>query len=97
MSGTAWRVTPLPPGWPTTRRRILTRDRHRCYKCGKHGGEVDHIVPASQGGGDGDDNLAAICTRCHRRKTAAEGVAARATEPRTRPAEAHPGTVTPEP
>jgi 5-methylcytosine-specific restriction protein A len=89
-----WRVTPLPPDWGTTRRRILTRDRHKCYMCGAHAPEVDHITPASQHGTDDDSNLAAICVRCHRRKTSAEGVAARAKPPRQRPAESHPGTLT---
>ena len=96
MNGThhGWRVTPLPPDWGTTRRRILTRDRHKCYMCGAHAPEVDHITPASQHGTDDDSNLAAICVRCHRRKTSAEGVAARAKPPRQRPAESHPGTLT---
>ena len=96
MNGTphGWRVTPLPPDWGTTRRRILTRDRHKCYLCGAHAPEVDHITPASQHGTDGDSNLAAICVPCHRRKTSAEGVAARAKPPRQRPAESHPGTLT---
>ena len=96
MNGTphGWRVTPLPPDWGTTRRRILTRDRHKCYLCGAHAPEVDHITPASQHGTDDDSNLAAICVRCHRRKTSAEGVAARAKPPRQRPPESHPGTLT---
>jgi 5-methylcytosine-specific restriction enzyme A len=35
--------------------------------------EVDHIVPLSQGGAAYDaDNLQALCSRCHQRKTAHE-------------------------
>lgn len=34
--------------------------------------DVDHIVPKAKGGGDGDDNLQALCHACHSRKTAKE-------------------------
>lgn len=65
----------LPNDWPERRRRVLERDGHRCYRCGAHADEVDHVEP-------GDDhrieNLAAICTTCHRRKSASEGGRARA-------------------
>jgi len=89
---TSRRTKPLPPGWAKTVRRILKRDNHRCYRCDALATEVDHIVPASQGGTDDDNNLAAICTPCHRRKTASEAVHARHIKyTRRRPQEPHPG------
>jgi len=33
---------------------------------------VDHILPKSQGGDDGMDNLQAICNECHETKTIEE-------------------------
>lgn len=89
MPGFGWRVKPLPIGWTATVARILLRDGRVCYRCGRWAGEVDHVVPASQGGGEDDTNLAAICTACHRKKTSAEAHAARI--PRKRPVEEHPG------
>lgn len=85
----SWRVRSLPPAWVRTTQRILRRDGYRCYLCKSVASEVDHVVPASQGGGDEDSNLAAICLRCHRSKTGREG---RAAQPRrARDPEPHPG------
>ena len=60
----------LPRNWPTLRATVLRRDGHACYLCGAHATEVDHVI-------HGDDhrlsNLAAICTACHRHKSATEG------------------------
>jgi 5-methylcytosine-specific restriction protein A len=77
----------LPPEWDSIRRRILERDGHRCYLCGRSAVQVDHVRT-------GDDhrpgNLAAICTPCHREKSAREGgqvTAGRSPRPRER----HPG------
>lgn len=67
------------PAWLRIRKAILDRDRRRCYACGGSANEVDHIVPVFEGGTDVESNLAAICTSCHRRKTAHEGVRARST------------------
>lgn len=88
------RSVPLPRGWRRTQQRILARDARCCYRphpevCIGHATEVDHIVPASQGGSDDDTNLAAICGPCHRRKTGKEAQAAQ--PQRKRPAERHPG------
>lgn len=58
-----------PPGWKATRLRILARDKWRCYVCGQHATEVDHIDNL---GSESDDNLAAICPACHRRKSQSE-------------------------
>ena len=90
MSGSR-RSAPLPKGWAKTRRRILRRDHHRCYLCGGEATEVDHVQPASQGGGDEPTNLAAICSTCHARKTAHEAVAKRPL--RRRAEEKHPGVL----
>jgi 5-methylcytosine-specific restriction endonuclease McrA len=96
---TTRRVTPLPRNWGQIRRRILRRDQGICYVCGKPGAnQVDHIVPASRGGGDEDENLAAIhAYPCHAAKTARE---ANARNPRAvqrkRKAEAHPGIIRPD-
>lgn len=89
VSRGSWRVAPLPSDWEETRVRILQRDEYRCYLCRGFATEVDHVVPTSQGGGEDDLNLRAICRPCHRTKTGREGQAARI--PRKRPVEAHPG------
>src|SRR5687768_15842876 len=80
----------LPPGWSSTiQSRILARDGHRCYQCGGPATEVDH---KDQGDDHRDENLAAICVPCHKKKTAAEANAVRWSKGRTaRPREAHPG------
>lgn len=79
----------LPGDWKQTRQRILKRDPI-CYRCQtRPSEEVDHVVP---GDNHADSNLAGICTWCHRRKSSAEGNAARTRlAPRARPPEAHPG------
>ena len=73
-------------GWERNKRRyrggltravrtaVLTRANGRCAIC--HGRpdklEVDHIVPASEGGTGDMANLQALCVACHRAKTRAE-------------------------
>lgn len=64
-------------GRPWRRRRdlVLTRDRYLCQPCFAQGRyteatEVDHVVSLSKGGTDSFDNLQAICSECHRAKTA---------------------------
>lgn len=90
------RSRPLPADWVRIRRRILRRDRGVCYICGKPGADaVDHIVPAVDGGGDDEANLAAVHSRpCHAAKTARE---ANRHNPlavsRKRQAEPHPGVI----
>jgi 5-methylcytosine-specific restriction enzyme A len=87
----------LPPDWPALRAFVLARDHYRCQVpgCGAPATDVDHIHR-------GDDhrpaNLRAICSPCHRRKSAREGAAAaaarrRAGPKRARPPEAHPGLI----
>lgn len=63
--------------WDRTREHILVRDCGLCQPCLRDGlvtaaSAVDHIVPKSRGGTDDPDNLQAICTACHRAKTATE-------------------------
>lgn len=80
--------------WAATRQRILARDHGMCHICGQPGAdEVDHVIPVYAGGSDDDTNLApAHAHPCHARKSALEGVAARAARGRqARAPEAHPG------
>lgn len=63
--------------WRRTRARILERDSYLCQPCKRQdkltlATEVDHIVPQFEGGGEGDENLQAICNGCHTAKTKAE-------------------------
>jgi 5-methylcytosine-specific restriction enzyme A len=71
--------------WEKLRKRILARDRHLCQACLPKrvtaANEVDHIVPKAKGGTDDESNLRAICTPCHRAKTAAD----QGKKPRHRP------------
>lgn len=60
--------------WYKLRAHILARDDGLCRVCGRPASEVDHIVAKSAGGSDDEDNLQAICSACHAKKTALEGV-----------------------
>ena len=87
--GQGRRTVPLPADWAIRRKLVLARDRYVCYVCGwAIATEVDHVVPASQGGGDELSNLKAICAADHRQKTSQEANQAQDTR---RPAEEHPG------
>ena len=45
---------------------VLERDRWRCQSCGRMEGlQVHHIQPRSRLGNDTDENLVALCIRCH--------------------------------
>ncbi|WP_416380188.1 MULTISPECIES: HNH endonuclease [unclassified Gilliamella] len=65
--------------WRKLRKSILERDCYIC-KCDdcmrlrlvRVANEVDHIIPLSQGGTDDEDNLRAINSECHKKKTAQE-------------------------
>lgn len=66
--------------WRKIAARIMRRDNGLCQPCLKQGRTtaahaVDHIVNKGSGGSDDDDNLQAICRRCHKAKTAREGAA----------------------
>ena len=63
--------------WEQTRKRILSRDKGLCQVCKADGRlrpakQVDHKVPKAEGGTEDDDNLQAICSDCHKAKTAKE-------------------------
>ncbi|MEU7200278.1 HNH endonuclease signature motif containing protein [Streptomyces sp. NPDC045470] len=88
----------LPSDWPQRRAIVLKRDGYQCVatlvdgpRCPEPGTDVDHIVP-----GDNHDvaNLQTLCAWHHRRKTAREAAAARASRPRPsvrRAERPHPG------
>ncbi|MBM0205051.1 HNH endonuclease [Micromonospora sp. STR1s_5] len=65
--------------WDAITQRILRRDEHTCYVCGRQEAtQVDHKMPVSEGGSPRDeDNLGAICaTPCHKEKSEAERIRA---------------------
>lgn len=69
--------------WDKTRAEILRRDRFLCQSCKRSGKataatEVDHVIPKWKGGKDVEGNLEAICSACHKAKTAAEAAEASA-------------------
>lgn len=87
----------LPPNWDTDiRPRILARDGYRCtwrtnYKrCRATATDVDHI---KRGNDHSDANLRSLCDWHHKRKSSAEGNAARQRWSIKRPAEKHPGLI----
>ena len=47
------------------RRAVLERDGHCCRYCGAPATTVDHVVPATAGGGEEMDNLVAACAQCN--------------------------------
>lgn len=71
----------LPANWHALRRLVLNRDEHRCTwaypnggRCSAKANQVDHI---DRHGGDGLENLRALCEKHHYRKSAYEGVEAK--------------------
>lgn len=87
----------LPKNWIQLRTAVFNRDHGLCqvrdtnsgYTCGEIATEVDHIVA---GDNHSMSNLQAICAWHHRRKSSAEGNAAKIKyAPRTRRPEKHPG------
>ncbi|WP_195167778.1 HNH endonuclease [Mycobacteroides abscessus] len=84
----------LPPNWGEIRRRILDRDNHLCqiesFGCLRAASDVDHIV---RGDDHSDENLRAACSKCHARKSSAEGNdrQRQLRALRKRPPERHPG------
>lgn len=84
----------LPPNWDHLTKRVLRRDGHQCTwlengeRCTARATDVDHIVNDDN---HELDNLRSLCGPHHRRKSAAEGVAARNLHLRKRPQRPHPG------
>lgn len=89
MSWTRGRSKDVPP---RVRRFVLDRDKHTCVYCGNEASQVDHIVPWSEGGSDGPDNLQSLCVPCHAAKSRTERLrgAQRHLAKGRRPAEKHP-------
>jgi len=53
------------------RQRIMERDGHKCQFCGATENlEIDHIKPASLGGGNEDKNLRVLCQECNGKRNA---------------------------
>lgn len=50
------------------RKRVLIRDRFKCWNCGEHATQVDHRWPVFLGGPDTEDNLRAACAHCNAKK-----------------------------
>lgn len=86
----------LPKDWKKIRERILARDGYRCTetlsdnsRCTEPATDVDHI---ERGNDHSEANLRSLCGHHHRKKSAAEGNAARPkAPPLRRPSEPHPG------
>ncbi|RKT82109.1 HNH endonuclease [Saccharopolyspora antimicrobica] len=88
----------LPPNWRALRAQVLRRDRNTCQingpECSIQATEVDHI---QAGDNHSADNLRAVCSVCHARKSALEGskasriARARMSALRKRRPERHPG------
>jgi hypothetical protein len=54
---------------PSVRREVMARDGHRCRTAGCGGAhflDVHHIVPRALGGTNDPENLATLCSACHR-------------------------------
>lgn len=69
--GTAWDAL----------RKIIMAQEPLCRTCTEQGRvtaatHVDHIVPKAEGGTDDPSNLQALCTDCHKDKTAHESARA---------------------
>ena len=61
------------PSW-RLKQEILEAQQGRCLACDTPLAEVDfdHTIPLGLGGCNTPDNWAALCRRCHRKKTAAD-------------------------
>lgn len=63
--------------WRRKREAVLKRDGYLCQPCKRMdritlATEVDHVIPQAEGGSEDESNLQAICTDCHKAKTAEE-------------------------
>ncbi|ALU70518.1 hypothetical protein H351_15495 [Rhodococcus erythropolis R138] len=69
------------PGHRNRRSAVLARDKERCqlrYEgCTGKATEADHIVNIESGGAEDIANMQAVCSTCHKHKTAQESAAAR--------------------
>jgi 5-methylcytosine-specific restriction enzyme A len=84
----------LPADWQQIRARILERDGHQCTgrvgleRCTERATDVDHIGDKHD---HSDGTLRALCGWHHKRRSSAQGNAARRRVPEKRTPEAHPG------
>jgi 5-methylcytosine-specific restriction endonuclease McrA len=78
------------PTWAAALRKF----GRKCYVCGAVGVplERDHIIPVAEGGTNGPENCAPICTDCHKLKSERERIRAyrKRQAKAKRPAEPHP-------
>jgi 5-methylcytosine-specific restriction endonuclease McrA len=58
----AWKP---PPGWTTTRKKVLAAKGRACWWCGAWANTVDHVRPLALGGSDDMSNLVPACARCN--------------------------------
>ena len=69
INATAKRRKPI---YAKQRERIIERDKNHCRYCGKRLNKnnrvIDHVIPWSRGGRNGDDNLVLACERCNMKK-----------------------------
>jgi 5-methylcytosine-specific restriction protein A len=67
-----WRSKYRDPAYHRERQAVLKRAAGRCERCRRTDLplQVDHLVPLSQGGTNERANLWALCTYCHKQKTA---------------------------
>ena len=89
------RKAELPPDWASViRPRILARDGHQCtelddgVRCTYRASDVDHIGDKHD---HRDENLRALCDWHHKKRSSAQGNAARRRIPERRRPEKHPG------
>lgn len=91
---TSSRASRLPSDWLQITRKILRRDKFKCQLnflgCKRKANQVDHKIP---GDDHRDENLQAVCDKCHAQKSSQEGNQAQAKykSMRRRPVERHPG------
>lgn len=91
---TAWSASYR--GFSAKQRDIILRRDRICHACRtRPSTEADHIVNLAAGGANTIANGQGLCTPCHAAKTRAEQDAGRARVSRKRPAEPHPGTLSP--
>lgn len=74
LDGEPGGATPRKAMGANRRGRIISRQGHVCARCAEKVSvfEIDHVVPLELGGADEDDNLQALCGKCHRAKTGAD-------------------------
>lgn len=54
-----------PFAYRYVRLKVLERDQHTCYWCGRPGDTMDHIIPWSKGGRTTMDNCMCACMECN--------------------------------